>query len=159
MFKKSIIFISSFIIFISTSLYSFSFTSLPIWSQSIDTNSSPLIENYLNLESESAILIEESTGQILYEKSSRFGIASNFQWALPTISFPTAFSAQGQRRSKDNFRGVPLRSHRVRWRQRPRNPWRIPWCGSSRYNGNLPYTVQIQGSNGEDPQAYKNQIQ
>ena len=70
MFKKSIIFISSFIIFISTSLYSFSFTSLPIWSQSIDTNSSPLIENYLNLESESAILIEESTGQILYEKNS-----------------------------------------------------------------------------------------
>ena len=70
MFKKSIIFISSFIIFISTFLYSFSFTSLPIWSQSIDTNSSPLIENYLNLESESAILIEESTGQILYEKNS-----------------------------------------------------------------------------------------
>ncbi len=70
MLKKSIIFISTFIIFLSTSLYSFSFTSLPIWNQTLDTNSSPSIDNYLNLESESAILIEESTGQILYEKNS-----------------------------------------------------------------------------------------
>ena len=70
MLKKPIIFILSFIIFLSPSLYSFSFTSLPIWNQTLDVNASPSIDNYLNLESESAILIEESTGQILYEKNS-----------------------------------------------------------------------------------------
>ena len=70
MLKKPIIFILSFIIFLSPSLYSFSFTSLPIWNQTLDVNTSPSIDNYLNLESESAILIEESTGQILYEKNS-----------------------------------------------------------------------------------------
>lgn len=70
MLKKPIIFILSFIIFLSPSLYSFSFTSLPIWNQTLDVNTSPSIDNYLNLESESAILIEESTGQILCEKNS-----------------------------------------------------------------------------------------
>ena len=45
---------------------------IPIWSDfndSIETSSSNS-DNYLNLESESAILIEESTGKILYEKNS-----------------------------------------------------------------------------------------
>ncbi len=49
---------------------SYGFTSLTIWNSndSIETNSSNSIENYLSLESESAILIELQTGQVLFEK-------------------------------------------------------------------------------------------
>ncbi len=66
--QKIIYFFTLFLIF-STSV-SYGFTSLTIWNnlentEEVGNNS---IENYINLESESAILIEATTGQILFEK-------------------------------------------------------------------------------------------
>ena len=58
---KFISFLLFFIIF--NSMYSYGYTSLPIWSD-LDTeevNAKPNISNYLSLESESAILIEQSS--------------------------------------------------------------------------------------------------
>lgn len=46
---------------------------MPVWSEDYDTtevNADTTAENFLNIESESAILIEQSTGKILYEKDS-----------------------------------------------------------------------------------------
>lgn len=66
--KNRIIFL--FTLFLTfTSSFSYGFTSLTIWNNLENTdevNSS--IENYINLESESAILIESTTGKILFEK-------------------------------------------------------------------------------------------
>ena len=62
--------LSFFILFITISLsFSYGFTSLTIWNnqETEEVNTTP-IENYLNLESESAILIELQTGQVLFEK-------------------------------------------------------------------------------------------
>lgn len=63
--------ISLFTLFlIFTSSFSYGFTSLTIWNNLENTEevSNNSIENYINLESESAILIETTTGQILFEK-------------------------------------------------------------------------------------------
>lgn len=49
------------------------YTTFPIWSDlddTIETNASTSVENFLNLESEGAILIEQSTGNVLFEKNS-----------------------------------------------------------------------------------------
>ena len=55
-------------IFISNS-FSYGFTSLTIWnSEDVVKTNANSIENYLSLESESAILLELQTGQILFEK-------------------------------------------------------------------------------------------
>lgn len=50
---------------------SYAYTSLTIWNDNdtSETNSTPL-KNYLSIESESAILIEMQTGQVLFEKDS-----------------------------------------------------------------------------------------
>jgi len=70
--KKKIFYISIlFFLILSTNIYSM--YSIPIWSNYTDTievNTGTTLENFLNLESESAILIEESTGRVLYEKNS-----------------------------------------------------------------------------------------
>lgn len=58
---KFISFLLFFIIFNST--YSFGYTTLPIWSDlnTEEVNAKPSPSNYLSLESESAILIEQSS--------------------------------------------------------------------------------------------------
>ena len=64
--------IASFLILfiLSCSTFSYGFTSLTIWNnlETTEVNSSPSLENYLHLESESAILMEAQSGQILFEK-------------------------------------------------------------------------------------------
>ena len=68
MIKKITILLLIFILLINiTTCYGY--VSLPIWNDTINTNSEST--NYLNLESESAILIETTTGEILYEKNSK----------------------------------------------------------------------------------------
>ncbi len=66
--NKIITFFTLFTLIISSNSYAF--TSLTIWNnlETEAVNSQPL-ENYLNLESESAILLETQTGQILFEKN------------------------------------------------------------------------------------------
>ncbi len=66
--NKIISLFSLFLIF--TSSFSYGYTSLTIWNnlESVEEVSNNSIENYINLESESAILIETTTGQILFEK-------------------------------------------------------------------------------------------
>lgn len=47
--------------------------ALPVWSETDEiekANSEALGENFLNIESESCVLIEQTTGQVLYEKNS-----------------------------------------------------------------------------------------
>lgn len=70
--KKRILCIFIFLILIlSTSTYST--FNLPIWSDyngTTEVNAEASVENFLNIESESAILIEETSGKILYEKNS-----------------------------------------------------------------------------------------
>lgn len=64
--------LSLFILFVTViTSFSYGFTSLTIWnSQDTEETSNVPLENYLSLESESAILIEMQTGQILFEKES-----------------------------------------------------------------------------------------
>ena len=51
-----------------------SYAYFPIWNNNLDTTEvnaeSSISDNFLNIESESAILIEQNTGKILYEKNS-----------------------------------------------------------------------------------------
>lgn len=64
-------FISLFTLFlILTTSFSYGYTSLTIWNNIENTEevSNNSLENYINLESESAILIESTTGQIIFEK-------------------------------------------------------------------------------------------
>ena len=65
--NKIIIFLTLFTIFFSSTSYGF--TSIPIWNDTTleSTNAEP-IESFLKLESESAILIETYSGQVLFEK-------------------------------------------------------------------------------------------
>lgn len=59
--------VSIFILFtITLNTICYGYISLPIWDETTYTNSEA---NFLNLESESAILIEAKTGKILYEKN------------------------------------------------------------------------------------------
>ena len=59
--------VSLFILFtITLNTICYGYISLPIWDETTNTNSEA---NFLNLESESAILIEAKTGKILYEKN------------------------------------------------------------------------------------------
>lgn len=68
MFKKiSLIFLIS--LFFINSNICYAYLSLPIWDETINTNAETT-SNFLNLESESAILIETTTGKVLYEKNS-----------------------------------------------------------------------------------------
>lgn len=63
--------INLFVLFILfTSTISYGFTSLTIWNtqETTEVNNETSLENYLKLESESAILIELQTGQVLFEK-------------------------------------------------------------------------------------------
>lgn len=75
--KKKFILILIFLLtitnpFFFSSLAIYDYT-IPVWSENNDTtevNADATSENFLNIESESAILIEQSTGEILYEKNS-----------------------------------------------------------------------------------------
>jgi D-alanyl-D-alanine carboxypeptidase (penicillin-binding protein 5/6) len=70
--KKKIISIFILLIFILNT-YSFAiYASIPVWSEDENTAevNAETAEDFLNIESESAILIEQTTGQILYEKNS-----------------------------------------------------------------------------------------
>lgn len=63
--------ISFFILFITITTHSFAFyTTLPVWydGESVEV-SAENADNFLELESESAILIDANTGKVLYEKS------------------------------------------------------------------------------------------
>ena len=66
--------ITSLIFFIlTTSCFANSYLNIPVWndlSNTIETSSTKTENNFLTLESESGILIEEKTGQILFEKDS-----------------------------------------------------------------------------------------
>lgn len=68
--KNKIIYLFTLFSILSSSI-SYGFTSLTIWNNLENTEevSNNSIENYINLESESAILIETTTGQILFEKN------------------------------------------------------------------------------------------
>ncbi len=48
------------------------YTTIPVWSENTDTTevNADTASDFLNIESESAILIEQSSGKILYEKNS-----------------------------------------------------------------------------------------
>lgn len=66
--------LASFMIFIICFLnisYAIDY-SLPVWSESDaeEVSSDVTDPNFLNIESEGAILIEQTTGQVLYEKNS-----------------------------------------------------------------------------------------
>ena len=61
-------FIFLIIIFNACNIYAY---SIPIWVNDGTTEvAADSADNFLNIESESAILIEQSTGQILFEKNS-----------------------------------------------------------------------------------------
>ena len=68
--QKTIIYFTILFTIIFNAIPSLSFSSIPIWNDTLLTNSDPKDLNFLSLESESAILIEQTTGQILYEKNS-----------------------------------------------------------------------------------------
>lgn len=64
--------ISFFILFIMINTCSFAFYStIPVWydNESVTEVNADNADNFLNLESESAILIESTTGEVLYEKN------------------------------------------------------------------------------------------
>ena len=70
--KEKILTLLVFFIFLNTSCFGI-YTSIPVWSENADTievNTKPSDGNFLNIESQSAILIEASSGKILYEKNS-----------------------------------------------------------------------------------------
>ena len=73
--KRFLIFINIIILILSKPIisYSSSYLDIPVWndlSNTIETSSNKIDNNFLTLESESGILIEEKTGQILFEKDS-----------------------------------------------------------------------------------------
>ena len=58
-----------FVICIFNTSYAIEF-AVPVWNEGIEEVSADAFgENFLNIESESAILIEQTTGQVLYEKN------------------------------------------------------------------------------------------
>ena len=71
--KKIFTFFLLFVIFLNTNIFAI-YSTIPVWSGNDDliteVNAEPVSENFLNITSESAILIEQSTGKILYEKNS-----------------------------------------------------------------------------------------
>lgn len=70
LFKKYISFLLSFIIFFSFSSPCFAEETTYVWSNAstqVTNATDEMDSNKLNLESPSAILIEQSTGQVLYE--------------------------------------------------------------------------------------------
>ena len=71
--RRKILYIFIIFIFIFSTNSLALYTTVPVWSEDYDTtevNADTTAENFLNIESESAILIEQSTGKILYEKDS-----------------------------------------------------------------------------------------
>jgi len=66
--------IAIFLLFITLlNTYSMAiYTTIPVWSENTDTTevNADTASDFLNIESESAILIEQSSGKILYEKNS-----------------------------------------------------------------------------------------
>lgn len=71
--RRKILYIFIIFIFIFSTNSLALYTTVPVWSVDYDTtevNADTTAENFLNIESESAILIEQSTGKILYEKDS-----------------------------------------------------------------------------------------
>lgn len=71
--KRKILYIFIIIVFVFNTNSFALFSSIPVWSENSDTtevNADTTAENFLNIESESAILIEQTTGQILYEKNA-----------------------------------------------------------------------------------------
>lgn len=68
--KKSIVSILIFLFMILGSFRAYAYT-IPIWENEGTTEvAAESVDNFLNIESESAILIEQTTGQILFEKNS-----------------------------------------------------------------------------------------
>lgn len=71
--KRKILYIFIIFTFILSTNSLALYTTFPVWSENNDTtevSADTTAENFLNIESESVILIEQSTGQILYEKNS-----------------------------------------------------------------------------------------
>lgn len=71
--KRKILYIFIIFAFILSTNSLALYTTFPVWSENNDTtevSADTTAENFLNIESESVILIEQSTGQILYEKNS-----------------------------------------------------------------------------------------
>lgn len=69
--KKIIILFSIFIISSTTIVFSYYPDTAYVWSESvIQTNAENTSEDFLELSCESAILVEQTTGKILYDKSS-----------------------------------------------------------------------------------------
>ena len=69
--KRLIIFIMIFIISLNTIIYAYYPDTAYVWSESvIETNAENSTEDFLELSCESAILVEQTTGKILYDKSS-----------------------------------------------------------------------------------------
>ena len=93
--NKIIAFFIFFTLIISSNSYAF--TSLTIWNnlETEAVNSQP-IENYLNLESESAILLETQTGQILFEKNPH----EEDETPKKSFNFRDAFDSKGRFKQK-----------------------------------------------------------
>lgn len=71
---KAKIFTTFMLFLLITNSKSFgNYFSIPTWNENIESlevNAEPVKNNFLNLEAESAILIEQNTGKILFEKNS-----------------------------------------------------------------------------------------
>ena len=64
-----------FVICVFNTCFSFQ-NSVPVWSENgiLEVNAENFGENFLNIESKSAILIEQTTGKILYELNSHLSL-------------------------------------------------------------------------------------
>lgn len=70
MYRKILTILIIFVICIFNTSYAIEF-AVPVWNElTEEVSAEALVENFLNIESESVILIEQTTGQVLYEKNS-----------------------------------------------------------------------------------------
>ena len=69
---KKIILLFSILIFINQSFCYGTYLTIPTWNENTGTTevNAEAADNFLNIEAESAILIEQSTGKVLYEKNA-----------------------------------------------------------------------------------------
>ena len=70
MYRKILTILIIFVICIFNTSYAIEF-AVPVWNElTEEVSAEALVENFLNIESESVILIEQTTGQVLYEHNS-----------------------------------------------------------------------------------------
>ena len=69
---KKIILLFSILIFINQSFCYGTYLTIPTWNENTGTTevNAEAADNFLNIEAESAILIEQNTGKVLYEKNA-----------------------------------------------------------------------------------------